>query len=121
MFDYIKCESPLPVTGANGLIFQTKDTPAQFCDMYLIRVDGMLLHETYDIEDQSDPSAEGLERIVGIMTRVNKRFEPVEFDGEIRFYTSTNEGGWLEFSAYFFDGKLKELLLIKNQAGRTLD
>lgn len=115
MFDELRCHYPLPVSGANGLLFQTKDTDAQFMDLYEIRADGSLWHETYDIEDRSDPDAAGLRRFAGIMTRVNPRWTPVMFTGEIRFYTTTDAVnteatcGWLEFSAYFDKGELTHL------------
>jgi hypothetical protein len=63
MFDYVKCHYPLPVKGAEDLIYQTKDTPSQWLDMYEIRADGTLWHE-----DRSDPS---------------NRLEPVKWTGEI--------------------------------------
>ena len=34
MFDEITCKYPLSVEGANDLVFQTKDTDAQFLDLY---------------------------------------------------------------------------------------
>jgi hypothetical protein len=45
------------------------------------------------------------------MTSVNKRREPVTYTGEVRFYGALREDAvaWVEFSAYFVDGKLKEL------------
>jgi hypothetical protein len=124
MFDYIKCNYPLPVKGANELEYQTKDTPAQFLDRYTIGKDGSLWHEEYDIEDHSDPKAEGLARVIGCMTRVRKRWNRVNgFTGEIRFYTFWDDskinsglGGWIEWSAYFKGSKLANLTLVKNQA-----
>jgi hypothetical protein len=65
MFDHLKCKYPLPDAGDNDLEYQTKDTPAQFLDNYEIRADGSLWHLDYDIEDRSDPNAEGLARLVG--------------------------------------------------------
>lgn len=53
MFDTLRCKYPLPVTGASDLVYQTKDTPAQWLDYYEIREDGTLWHEAYDTEDQS--------------------------------------------------------------------
>jgi len=107
MFDYIRCELPLPAPAAEGLEFQTKDTPAQWLDQYVIRADGMLWHEVYDIEDRSDPNAEGLLRLCGAMTRVNQRWECLtEFFGEVFFYKFEAPQGWLEFRARFVDGKL---------------
>lgn len=108
MFDEIKCKYPLPLEGANDLLYQTKDTDAQFMDLYEIREDGTLWHEIYDVEDQSDPNAEGIMKMWGCMTRVNKRWEQVMFTGEIVFY-GDNKGQFIEFSAYFVDGKLNQL------------
>src|ERR1044072_492742 len=111
MFDYIRCEAPLPLPDGFSLDcvdddgrgpFQTKDTPNQFMDQYVIRSDGTLWVEEYDVEDHSDPKAEGIMRIVGCMTRVNKRWVRLyDPKGEIRFYTSLgiNHTGWIEFSA----------------------
>lgn len=125
MFDNLKCLYPLPVTGLNTEIFQTKDTPAQMLDMYEIRKEGTLWHEDYDVEDRSDPNAEGIERLFGSCTKVNKRWEfEDKFIGEIRFYTylehkdhnnkedEWNDDLWYEFSAYFVNGRLICLLQI---------
>ena len=114
MFDNITCRYPLPVPGANDLDYQTKDTDAQALDSYEIREDGTLWHENYDVEDHSDPNAEGLARIKGMMTRVNERWEQVLGTGEIVFYTSLddNHRGWLQWSAYFVRGQLKHVELI---------
>jgi len=122
MFDDLRCEYPLPAPGANELSFQTKDTPAQWCDLYVIRADGTLWHEEYETEDRSDPDAEGLEALIGLMTRVNERWVQCEkFTGEIRFYDFINakdNGGkdtaWIEFSSYFINGKLQSLVLLED-------
>ena len=120
MFDEIRCLYPLPLEGANARVYQTKDTPAQFTDLYEIREDGTLWHEEYDLEDQSDPNAEGIARIFGMCARVNERWEPVDLTGEIRFYDFIREtldraDGWIEWSAYFTKGKLVALNLIENR------
>jgi len=108
MFDYMRCQYPLPVEGAQELEYQTKDTPAQWLDQYEIRVDGTLWHEDYDIEDRSDQTADELHRILGMMTRVNERWEPEPMTGEIVFYANG-----FAFSAYFVDGMLKHLEILK--------
>jgi len=120
MFDYIRCEAKLPVEDVRPGAFQTKDTPAQWLDEYIITAEGQLLHEEYDIEDRSDPNATGLAAFAGIMTRVNKRRVPSDFTGEICFYGLHDEHkgiGWIEFSAYFVGGQLKELHCIANDTG----
>lgn len=118
MFDYIQCKYPLPISGHEHRVFQTKDTPAQYLDLYEIREDGTLWHEEYDTEDHSDPNAEGINRLSGCMTSVNKRWIQEHITGEIRFYDFPNGtpkgGGWVEFSAYFVEGKLKELHTVEN-------
>ncbi|MFZ9812193.1 MAG: hypothetical protein ACO3DD_03800, partial [Burkholderiaceae bacterium] len=63
MFDYLKCKYPLPGVGDNDLQYQTKDTPAQMIDHYEIRAAGSLWHLNYDIEDRSDPNAQGIARL----------------------------------------------------------
>lgn len=126
MFDDITCKYPLPVEGANALSFQTKDTPSQFMDNYEIRDDGTLWEERYDHLDKSEaaawerahPGAEApadLDRFCGSMGRTNKRWEPLAFTGEIVFYTTLKPEGWIEFSSYFVDGKLKELHLTEHR------
>lgn len=112
MFDNLRCEYPLPVDGANELLFQTKDTPVQFLDLYKIDVDGQLWHENYEVEDQSDPNAEGFARLAGCCTRVNQRWEKENFLGVITFYSmldEEDESSWVEFSAEFIDGKLRKM------------
>ena len=37
-----------------------------------------------------------------------------DFIGEIRFYDMGDDGGWIEFSAYFVKGVLKEVHLISD-------
>jgi len=111
MFDNIKCSYPLPINSVDlsKKLFQTKSTPAQLLDLYEIREDGTLWHELYNIEDRSDPNKEGLERLFGSMTKINKKWEFMKnFIGEIYFYTIINKD-LIEFSSYFVNGKLKEL------------
>lgn len=124
MFDEIRCLYPLPLEGANTRTYQTKDTPSQGLDNYEIREDGTLWHEEYDIEDHSDPNATGIERIFGCCARVNERWEPVDFTGEIRFYDfrrdyddedGSDGEGWIEWSVYLEHGKVVHLNLIENR------
>lgn len=112
MFDYLNCKYPLPYGAiANSYEYQTKDTPAQFMDRYEIREDGTFWHQAYDVEDRSDKTKEGLEGLIGCMTSVNHRWEECRLTGEVRFYDyrQGEKPDWIEFSAYFVEGKLKEL------------
>ena len=106
LYDNIKCDYPLP---GNPQVkeWQTKDTPAQYIDTYVITADGQLQHEDYDIEDKSDPNAVGWRRAMGCMARVNRRLVDVlDFRGAIEFYGDDANGLWWEFSALFDNGKL---------------
>lgn len=94
MFDCIRCEYPLPVAGAQDYEYQTKDTPNQHMDTYTITADGRLLVEEYD--EPKKPRTE------------------VILTGEVRFYDYGKDRRWLEFSAYFVRGLLKELHLIRD-------
>jgi hypothetical protein len=119
MFDYLRCEYPLPAPNAQALDYQTKDTGAQYMDTYVITAEGRLVHEKYDVEDRSDPKAEGLDALLGSMTRVNKRnSEPLDFTGEISFYTGGDYNEptrwWIEFSAYFINGLLQSMTLVSD-------
>jgi hypothetical protein len=71
--------------------------------------DGSLWHLDYDIEDKSDPNAEGLARLFGGLSRVNERRDPVPFTGEIRFYSDVGENQCTELSTYFVNGMLNFL------------
>ena len=130
-------------------VYQTKDTPVQFLDSYEIREDGTLWHKDYDIENRSQATLwkkenpgkklpkrlRGFGEMVGCMTRVNERWVRLAiFTGEIRFYSPYSidssglvvenidfdeRCGWLEFSAYFYNGILKEIRLIEHTPCRT--
>jgi hypothetical protein len=105
MFDYIRCKYPLPIEVPPNQDFQTKSL-SNFLELYEIREDGTLWHENYEIEDRSDPNAEGVLRYVGCATRVNKTWVPWPHTGEIVFYTG-GQDWWVEFSAYFITGILR--------------
>lgn len=111
LFDYITCLYPLPIKGKFN--FQTKSTPAQFMDKYEIREDGTLWHENYDIEDHSDPNAQGFKKFIGCMTKVNRKWEQENFTGEIQF-DDVVDNKWIVFSSYFVKGQLKELHLLES-------
>ena len=110
MFDELRCKYPLPPDGVVvDAIFQTKDLPAMYLDMYEIRADGSLWHEEYDIEDRSDPTAEGFERVVGCMTRVNKRWVMERLTGDVVFYGGTVCED-VSFKATFEDGGMVSIV-----------
>lgn len=105
MFDEVRCEYPLPDGfDTQGVWFQTKDTPEQYLQRYVLCIDGALV-----VED----------------TR-----ESVPFHGALTFYT-TNVCGvspkgvitddnmapyWAEYCALYDHG-----VLIKLEGGCALD
>jgi hypothetical protein len=114
MFDYIKCEMPLPETGPEPGIewFRTKDVPTGhlYLEKWRITAGGKLVKLGVRYEDRSDKTApEGsFERIRGMMTPVlvpedDETFD--DFHGDIcfgHFDTKTRED-W-EYVARFTDG-----------------
>lgn len=95
MFDNVRCEYPLP-PGDHASPYQTKDLACEL-DTYTIKSDGTLWGEEYDREGWS-------------RSNVRPRFCD-NFTGEVRFYCTgvKDASGWWEFSAYFVNGRLKEL------------
>ncbi len=125
VFDYLRCEYPLPLAGANDLDYQTKDTESQYCDHYVIRADGSLWHQAYETEDRSDPKAEGLFRLLGCATRVNERWERDTMTGEVCFSASF-DNAWADptkhvsYSAYFVDGYIRHLVQLTPKAASVM-
>lgn len=92
MFDEVRFRGyslPLPISDDD--LLQTKSLDCQM-ELFEIREDGSLWREHYDIEDRSDPDAEGIMGIVGCMTRINKRFEREPYTGEMSLTHWQGEG-----------------------------
>ena len=105
MFDHIRY---------NGHEYQTKDTPAQLLDYYDIHEDGTLWHNNYDCEWVEE---EG-HLLKGYLRQFNERKEfCANFIGEIRFYRNIDKKytKWEEFSAYFVNGKMREIHQISGE------
>ncbi len=119
MYDNITVKYPLPLPEYQARVFQTKDTPTQFLDSYEIDETGQLRVEEYEVEDRSDPNETGIKRIIGMITRINRRWTNSNFTGEINFYDSLSfdpeNRGWIEFTATFVEGKLKKIELVKEE------
>lgn len=88
MFDYIRCEHPLPAPNAEGLQFQTKDVCLDL-DALMIKRDGTLWRIQAEHSDNE----------IGHLS---------DYFGELRFHKffQNTGGAWLEFRARFVDGKL---------------
>lgn len=115
MFDNITCKYPLPT--AQDEVFQTKDLENAL-DNYEIRHNGTLWIEEYDVEDRSDPNAEGIARIFGMMCRVNERWARSYFSGQVDFYTYLDDDyeKWIEYRAVFKNGVIQSLETLKNDS-----
>lgn len=117
MFDEVRCKYPLPVPELQGNLFQTKSFDCPYMELYEIREDGTLWHEDVERAYQADPDAPLGYR----MDRVRESWEQVRQTMEVRFYNcigesdATQECGWIEFSAYFVEGQLRELHTIQNR------
>lgn len=110
MFDYVKCNYPLPRPEDVGVEFQTKTFEDPFMQHYEISTDGRLLLQIVNYEDRSDKTAEpgSFASLRGCMTPVPT--------GEMR---DMDWHGYVEFGDYrakFTDGKLLEVKL--DMAGR---
>ena len=132
MFDYIKCEWPLPETETpppSFEAFQTKDTPDQYMTLYTITADGRLTWRPYTMEtvpkaERPYPYDDGMLGLVGWRRRVEADEETLPFHGDIEFYTSNNpDVGWWEYRARFTEGRLLKIELVdfKKPEGRNRD
>ena len=110
VFDYIRCEVEIPGIGAIPGTFQTKDTPAQYLDLYKIDAGGKLWHEAYEVEDKSEPGAVGMMALLGCRSPVNHRWEPCVFTGCLEFYGETDDGRDIEVGATFIGGDMRVIL-----------
>lgn len=114
MFDYIKCDMPLPNLPKylinkyeeGEISFQTKDTYCQTMQFYKITKDGELVVDSFLDGEQKES----------------------KHNGSIRFYTDfdseeeTDKLGWIEYEAEFVDGLLQgeiELHSLENPSNFT--
>jgi hypothetical protein len=117
MFDTVICEYPLPLPNEakelksppnwDKVEFQTKSMGG-FMEAYTIEDDGQIykdvLERDYEIDEHGD----------SFIHEKNNGIEKVEFTGDLVFYTSHTEDEydyWVEFSALFWKGELKEINL----------
>ena len=124
MFDYVKCEVPLPDDFEGSL--QTKDLD---CDMvtHTITKEGRLIREwiTHVTEvpkaERPYPDGEGIFELCGSMRR-HKTSADANYHGFLNFYGSSGKHEddtyrWHEYNAKFTDGNLVEILKIEESLG----
>lgn len=106
MFDWVEFE---------GNKFQSKDTPRQLCDNYLIDEHGGLWVEEYDSEWIEDVDA----LFGGYLRQSNQRWNYCgDFTGTLKFYRENKELGgyqsdaWIEYEAEFELGQMINIQLL---------
>lgn len=142
MFDYIKCEYPLPALPQDlldqwkdDIVFQTKDTPDQGMSLYKIDADGRLWYEECEKEwvESETPDAESFMARMGHMKTISRTWKQINFHGTINFYEGYDhkedkfefnsgenkewqryEMGWLEYCALFKDGQMISIDLVRD-------
>lgn len=116
MFDYVRCEVPLP-DGWRPEELQSKDFDCAMTTV-LLRADGRLLIEDFEYvevpkAERPYPDDDGLMGLCGALRRVNRRWRDLNHHGWFNFYGSERGqsgemwgGPWHEYNAKFTDGVL---------------
>jgi hypothetical protein len=109
LYDDIRVLCPLPGLDVvpGGRVFQTKSLECVL-DNFEIRENGTLWHENYETVWHEPDPAKGPLGFMGAMEAVNRHWVLWPYTGEVRFHDMI-DGEWFDFSAYFMDGRLREL------------
>jgi hypothetical protein len=123
MFDYVQSEIPLP-DGFEGEL-QSKDFDCEMTTL-VIRSNGRLEVERFEYEEvppaeRKHPDPNDPMHFVGMLRRVNRRWEDLNFHGDFNFYGSNERYGkpdyrWHEYIARFTDGKLVRIDVMEQPA-----
>lgn len=120
LFDTIYCNYPLPNIKSDiyEKDFQTKSLDCVL-NTYTITEEGRLIHHTYRYEEVPEEEREyygtskweedGIHRLIGCIKSVPTGDVDTNYNGEINFYTITENDEWLEFNVIFYNGALKEI------------
>jgi hypothetical protein len=92
MFDYVRCEYPLPAPEIQGHLFQTKDTPEPVMRTWVIGADGGL-----QLEKDPPPGVP----VWGLIR------------GPFGIYTS-DEGWWYDVDFEFINGRVSSVKVSKS-------
>jgi len=125
MYDNLVCKYPLDSPEHNECMFQTKDLD-NMLEFYLITQDGLLKKfksKTKTVDTGEDIDTRHEESYEQYSNLNEDLYLHVNFTGEIRFYDFEDEeigkdgfsetNGWIEYSAYFINGKLQSVTRIK--------
>ena len=110
MFDYIRCEAPLPDGWKPSGPLQTKDFD---CDMvcHVINAEGRLMLERIDAVHEVPkaqrhyPNDDGLLGLCGSV-KLDTSLHDSKFHGHVNFYGHDEQKNWHEYDAKFTDGQL---------------
>jgi len=116
MFDYVKCDYPLPDPEAQGMSFQSKCFDCEMHE-YTITKEGRLIHHDFETEmtpedelpEENKNAEEGsIFKLWGIMRTKpgSERDVDMNYHGWFNFYEYTSDHKWYEYNAKFTDGKI---------------
>lgn len=122
MFDYLRCEIPLPV--GDGFLFQTKDLDDEMME-WTLRKDGRLVKHEYDSEltpkdllPYPDMPFIGMSRKIAGSDRDVVR---EDFDGDVVFYPDGCNKADVDYRATFRKGVLRELAKLEESGWEPLE
>jgi hypothetical protein len=126
MFDYVRCDVPLP-DGFSGEL-QTKDFDCPYMDVYTISADGRLM-ERYVEREEPVPESEWkyvgsthpLEKIrhEHSKTKIIYGERDTNYHGWLNFYGGSADE-WHEYNAKFTDGQLVEIKIVPSNDSEAL-
>ncbi len=111
MCDHVRLKWKLPWPEVQDAVWQSKDTSAQYLDLYEIREDGTLWHLAYDMRVEDEPGT-----LLGVgMYRDNEQWEQIAAEGEIEVHHGVDlpdESGyaWYRVIFWFRDGLVKDVI-----------
>lgn len=116
MFDYVRCEVPLPDGWLPPHPLQTKDFD---CDMvcHVISPEGRLMLERVEAvhevpkADRPYPNDDGLLGMCGSI-RTETSLHDSNFHGLVNFYGHDDHNVWHEYNAKFTDGQLVSIEVV---------
>lgn len=123
MFDDLRCDMKLP-NDCGVRNFQTKDTPDQYLEKYVIRANGTLMRQnfTQHTKDGAPPNPLDFDKPLTEFLEWRRKWtyfeegDPTEypdFHGDLCFYDlNSRNGEWWEFVARFTEGKCVKITLI---------
>ena len=101
MFDWIRCDYPLPDVEAQGLEFQTKDLDS-LCEQLHITQEGRLYRPVYAVREPQPDDAEKYPVFAPLYEIVGE--EDTEYHGDLTFY-----GDGYTYWSRFTEGVLVKL------------